>query len=113
YGTSSQWKYQTGNVSRSRVEELAFAPDGGASICGGFNPFGQGLVLPACADYIAVDAGVDAEVQQLIAEATARGSPVTLPAGDLRMAIGVQYRSDEYRYRADEALRKILPDGGP
>ena len=113
YGTSSQWKYQTGNVSRSRVEELAFAPDGGVSICGGFNPFGQGLVLPACVDYIAVDAGVDADVQQLIAEATARGSPVTLPAGDLRMAIGVQYRSDEYRYHADEALRKILPDGGP
>ena len=29
------------------------------------------------------------------------------------MAIGVQYRSDEYQYRADEALRRILPDGGP
>ena len=113
YGASSQWKYQTGNVSRSRVEELTFAPDGGVSICGGFNPFGVGSVLPACADYIAVDAGIDADVQQWIAEAVARGNPVTLPAGELRMAIGVQYRSDEYRYHADEALRRILPDGGP
>ena len=39
--------------------------------------------------------------------------PVSLPAGELRMAIGVQYRSDEYRYHADDALRTILPDGGP
>ncbi len=110
YGASSQWKYQTGNVSRSRVEELTFAPDGGVSICGGFDPFGVGSVLPACADYIAVDAGVDADVRQWIAEASARGTPITLPAGDLRMAIGVQYRSDEYQYRADEALRTI-PSG--
>ena len=70
-------------------------------------------MLPACADYIAVDAGVDADVRQWIAEVTAHGSPVGLPAGDLQMAIGVQYRRDEYQYRADEALRRILPDGGP
>ncbi len=113
YGASSQWKNQTGNVSRSRVEDLTFAPDGGISICGGFNPFGRGSVLPECADYIAVDAGIDADVRQWIAEAVARGAPIALPAGDVRMAIGVQYRRDEYRYHADEALRRILPDGGP
>jgi outer membrane receptor protein involved in Fe transport len=112
YGASSQWKHQTGNVSRSRVEELTFAPDGGVSICGGFSPFGLDSVLPACADYIAVDAGIEADVRQLIAEASARGAPLTLPAGDLRMAIGVQYRSDEYEYRADEALRRKHEDGG-
>ncbi len=49
----------------------------------------------------------------MIAEISAHGAPFALPAGDLRMAIGVQYRSDEYEYRADEALRTILPDGGP
>jgi iron complex outermembrane receptor protein len=113
YGANSQWKYQTGNVSRSRVEELAFAPDGGDSICGGFNPFGIDSVLPACADYIAVDAGIEADARQVIAEISAHGAPLALPAGELRMAIGVQYRRDEYRYHADEALRRILPDGGP
>ena len=112
YGASSQWKYQTGNISRSRVEELTFSPDGGVSICGGFNPFGVGSVLPGCADYVSVDAGVDADVEQTIVEATARGSPVLLPAGELRMAVGIQYRRDTYKYRADEALRRILPDGG-
>ena len=104
-------KYQTGNVSRSKVEELTFAPDGGVSICGGFNPFGLDSVLPECADYIAVDAGIDADVRQMIAEFSVRGAPIELPAGELRMAIGVQYRSDEYEYRADEALRRIHRDG--
>jgi outer membrane receptor protein involved in Fe transport len=113
YGASSQRKYQTGNVSRTRVEELTFAPDGGVSICGGFSPFGIDSVLPECADYIAVDAGVDADVRQMIAEFSARGAPLTLPAGELRTAIGVQYRSDEYQYRADEALRRTHADGGP
>ena len=112
YGASSQWKHQTGNVSRSRVEELTFAPDGGVAICGGFNPFGVGSVLPECADYIAVDAGIDADVRQMIAEFSARGAPIELPAGELRMAIGVQYRKDEYQYRADEALRRNHADGG-
>lgn len=112
YGASSQRKFQTGNISRSRVEELTFAADGGASICGGFSPFGIDSILSACADYIAVDAGIDADVRQSIAEFSARGAPIELPAGELRMAIGAQYRSNEYEYRADEALRRIHPDGG-
>jgi outer membrane receptor protein involved in Fe transport len=112
YGASSQRKYQTGNVSRSKVDELTSAPDGGVSICGGFSPFGLDSILPECAEYIAVDAGIDADVRQMIAEFSARGAPFTLPAGDLRMAIGVQYRGDEYQYRADEALRRKHQDGG-
>ena len=110
YGASSQWKHQTGNVSRSKVEELTFAPDGGASACGGFSPFGLDSVLPDCAEYIAVDAGIHADVRQLIAEASARGAPLTLPAGELRLAIGAQYRSDEYQYRADQALKTFYGD---
>ncbi len=113
FGASSQWKHQTGNVSRSKVEELTFAPDGGESLCGGFSPFGLDSVLPACADYIAVDAGIQAEVQQLIAEFSASGAPLKLPAGALRMAIGMQYRSNGYQFHADEALRLIAPDGLP
>lgn len=111
YGASSQWKHQTGNVSRSRVEELAYAPDGGVAICGGFDIFGFDSVSQECADYIAVDAGIDADVRQVIAEVSARGAPLALPAGGLRVAAGIQYRRDEYRYHADEALRQLLPDG--
>ena len=42
-GANDQEYRQTGNVLLSRAEELTFAPDGGVSICGGFDPFGLGL----------------------------------------------------------------------
>ena len=113
YGASSQWKYQTGNISRSRVEELTFAPDGGVAICGGFDIFGLNSVEPRCAAYVGVNAGISADVRQAVAEVWARGLPLALPAGDLQMALGVQYRKEEYEYRADDALRKVLPDGNP
>jgi outer membrane receptor protein involved in Fe transport len=112
YGASSQWKYLTGNISRSKVEELTFAPDGGVAICGGFDIFGLDSVEPGCAAYVGVNAGISADVRQAIAEVWARGVPLALPAGELRMALGVQYRKEEYEYRADDALRKVLPDGG-
>ena len=46
FGESDQTKHQSGNALRSRVMELTFAPDGGVSICGGFNPFGLDSISP-------------------------------------------------------------------
>ena len=112
YGGSSQWKYQTGGISRSRVDELTFAPDGGVAICGGFDIFGLDSVEPGCAAYVGVNAGISADVRQTVAEVWARGVPLALPAGELHLAFGVQYREDEYKYHVDDVLRKILPDGG-
>jgi len=63
YGGSSQWKYQTGGISRSRVDELTFAPDGGVAICGGFDIFGLDSVEPGCAAYVGVNAGISQEHQ--------------------------------------------------
>jgi hypothetical protein len=112
YGASRQWKYQTGGISRSRVEELTLAPDGGVAICGGFDIFGIDSVGQRCADYVRVDAGISADVRQTIAEVWARGAPLALPAGELHLALGVQYRENEYKYHVDDALRKLLPDEG-
>src|SRR4030095_16057925 len=39
----------------SRIEELAFAQDGGVSICGGFDPFGVDSIPAECLAYISVD----------------------------------------------------------
>jgi len=112
HGESNQRKWQSGNISRSRVEELTYAPDGGVSICGGFNPFGLGSISPECARYVAVNAELTADVGQTIAEVSARGTIHELPAGQLQLAVGAQYRRDDYRYHADDALKKTLPDGG-
>ncbi len=48
-GANDQTDHQTGNVLTSRIEELTFAPDGGVSICGGFNPFGLDSISRECA----------------------------------------------------------------
>src|SRR4029450_10463881 len=42
WGANEQTDRQTNNALTSRIEELTFAPDGGQSICGGFEPFGIG-----------------------------------------------------------------------
>ena len=41
-GGNDQVNRQTANLLTSKIEELTFAPDGGVSICGGFDPFGLG-----------------------------------------------------------------------
>jgi outer membrane receptor protein involved in Fe transport len=113
FGESDQTKRQSGNVLRSRVMELTFAADGGASACGGFDPFGLNSLSPGCAAYVAEDAKNHATVRETIVEASMNGPVTNLPAGELRAAVGLMYRDQSYRYRADENLRRVLGDGGP
>jgi iron complex outermembrane recepter protein len=112
-GANDQSQHQAGNALMSRIEELTFAPDGGASVCGGFNPFGLGSISRECADYIAVDASNHAAVDQTIVEASFSGQLVALPAGDLRAALGVFYKEDRYQYAAAPVASVFLPDGRP
>jgi iron complex outermembrane receptor protein len=111
YGENDQTKRQLNNALRSRIEELVFAADGGASLCGGFDPFGPGSISPECTDYIAADGSNVAGVEQFIAEASMTGALFALPAGQVRAAFGVMHKDDEYFYRADSVVRRFLePD---
>jgi outer membrane receptor protein involved in Fe transport len=112
-GANDQEDHQSGNVLLSRAEELTFAPDGGLSICGGFNPFGLGSISRECLDYIAVDASNHAAVDQAIVEASLSGPLFELPAGELRTALGVFYKEDKYQYAASPVASVFLPDGRP
>jgi iron complex outermembrane recepter protein len=111
YGENQQTRRQSGNALRSRIEELTFAPDGGAAACGGFDIFGRNSISKACADYIAVDGTDDSRVEQFIAEASVEGAVMELPAGDLRTAIGLMHKRDRFSYTADPIAAQILPDG--
>ena len=114
HGEGDQTMRQSGNVRRSKVEELTYAPDGGQSLCaGGFNPFGIGALTAECAAYVSVNSRSTESIRQTVAEASVRGSPLTLPPGELRTAFGVMYRDESYQYRADDLLRSYLPDGLP
>jgi outer membrane receptor protein involved in Fe transport len=112
-GANDQTNLQTGNVLTSRIEELTFAPDGGVSVCGGFDPFGLESISPECLEYIAVDASNHAVVDQTIAEVSLSGPVLSLPAGDLRLAVGAFYKEDRYEYTASPFASVFLPDGRP
>jgi outer membrane receptor protein involved in Fe transport len=112
-GANDRENRQTGNVLLSRAEELTFAPDGGESICGGFDPFGLGSISPECLDYISVAASNHASVDQAIVEASLSGPLLELPAGELRAAFGIFYKEDKYQYVSSPVASVFLPDGRP
>ena len=91
--------------SRAALQTLLSAPDGGASICaGGFNPFGNAPISAACADYVAKRAKSQREVEQRVVEANLQGGLFDLPAGQLRFAVGADYREDYYREDPDAGI---------
>ncbi len=124
YGRVSDITTQRGNVSRSSVQTLLDDPNGGTGICaGGFDPFGITNLSAECISYIGRAARNQTTVEQRVVEASLQGKAFDLPAGELRVAFGAQYRQDDYEFLADGSLAQInplvphlgadgLPDGG-
>lgn len=117
-GRMEQTTRQSGNVSRSAVQTLLDAPDGGASLCaGGFDPFGLSNMSPACIAYIGRSSVNNTVQTQTVVEAALQGGLLDLPAGDLRIAAGIQYREDTFNFQPDASLARTnpvvtRPDGG-
>jgi len=109
---------QTGNVSRSAVQTLLDAADGGASLCaGGFDFLGLSDMSPECIAYISRTSQNVTEQDQRVVEASLQGGLFDLPAGELRFAAGIQYREDNFKFVPDASLARInpivtRPDGG-
>ncbi|WP_255500619.1 TonB-dependent receptor domain-containing protein [Caulobacter sp. 17J80-11] len=96
---------QNGNISRSAVQTLLDAADGGNSICaGGFNPFGDNAMSAACAAYVGRTSKNSTRSDQRVIEATVQGGLFDLPAGEVRFAAGMDYREDEYTFTPDALL---------
>ncbi len=132
FGRVSANETQTGNVSRSSVQTLLDDPWGGAGdgvdegtmLCeGGFNPFGLAPISASCLNYIGRTSRTATTVEQNVVEGTLQGKAFDLPAGEVRVAMGVQYRENSYRFDSDPSLEKMnpklphlgadgLPDGG-
>jgi len=113
HGQNDWDERQRGNALRSRINDLSYAPDGGASICGEFSLLGIGRMPDACIDYIATG-GVNRQgYEQTVLELSADGAVMTLPAGELHVALGVMYKRDDYFYDADPIASVLLEDGLP
>lgn len=105
YGRSDQTQRDSNGFSVSALQSLASAADGGASLCaGGMNLFGP-QANTACANYIRRNTLRSSTSEQKVVEGTIQGSLFTLPAGDVRFAAGVDYRSDSFDFTPDAALQ--------
>ncbi|HRP09753.1 MAG TPA: TonB-dependent receptor [Terricaulis sp.] len=96
-------------VVKEFVEDLYYAPDGGASICaGGFNPFGDANAMSLsaeCANYITVSMKDTQAISQDIFEAAIQGSLFELPAGPLQFSLVAGRREQSYAFDPDSRAR--------
>ncbi len=94
---------QTGNVSRSAVQRLLNATDGGASLCaGGFDWFGETTLSDSCKAFVGRSAKNLSINEQRNVEISMQGGAFALPAGEVRFAAGASYREDTFN---------LIPDG--
>jgi len=102
HGSTDVTQTNPGSVVASSLTTLLNASDGGASICsGGYDPFGLTTLSPQCKAYLTRVPLQTTNLTQDVAEATAQGHIVTLPAGDMRFAVGLDYIADRFDYSPD------------
>lgn len=105
YGRVDQVTTQSGNISRSAVQRLLDAADGGAALCaGGFNPFGDNPVSAACSTFVSRTSKNTTTSTQRVVEGTLQGDLFDLPAGALQFAVGADYRENTFNFIPDALL---------
>ncbi|TXC70602.1 TonB-dependent receptor [Sphingomonas ginsenosidivorax] len=113
YANTSRAKFdnsQTGGASAGAVSRLLNSPTGGTELCaGGFNPFGNVTPSQECIAYISRRTLNTNELKQRTVEGNIQGGLARLPAGELRFAVGADYRENSYAFQPDSQLS--LPDG--
>ena len=98
-GRTTITESQTGNVDTQKLQDMLQAADGGASKCaGGYNPFGRQPLSAECIAYLEVKAKLQTKFKQRIAQAFVSGPLAELPAGDLAVVAGVEYRKFSYDF---------------
>ncbi len=105
YGHNDLLVTQTGNVSHQAVRQLLEASDGGKSLCtGGYNPFGLTTPSASCIAYVSRTTKNSTTITQNQAELNFQGGVFTLPAGEIRAAVGADYRRDAFSFIPDSVL---------
>ncbi|WP_369059822.1 TonB-dependent receptor [Caulobacter sp. 73W] len=113
YASYSKAKFdneQTGGASASAVARLLYSPTGGTELCaGGFNPFGNLTPSQECINYISRRTLNQNSLEQQMVEVNLQGGAFNLPAGEVRFAVGADYRANEYTFTPDSQLN--MPGG--
>ena len=105
YDTTDVIETQDKAILNSRMRNLLYAADGGASICaGGFNPFGLANatgISAECRAYLEVETHDYTQLSQTIFEASLTGGLFAMPAGDLRFALTLDSRDNDFEFDPD------------
>lgn len=90
-------------VFGNRIQAALSAPDGGASLCaGGYNPFGLTTLSAACQSYFSGSVSNLTTTTQDVVEGTLNGNLFTLPGGDVKASLGLDYRRNGYKFVPDQ-----------
>jgi iron complex outermembrane receptor protein len=116
HGDTNQTTAYQGFVDLARYQALINMPNYGANAdfnngrtgllahcTSGLNPFVNTPVSQDCKDIINAGLKTNTSLQQKQVELDIQGALFPMPAGDMRFAVGADYRSDDFEY---------LPDGG-
>ncbi len=105
YGETKYDETIRGYPSESAINTLLSAPGGGNGICtGGFNPFGFAPVSTSCLNYISRTLNNEQTLQDGTIEGDFSGNIIALPAGELKFALGADYRTSSYSYQPDALI---------
>jgi len=77
---------------------------GGSCVGYAWNPLGSNPLTPGCREYVTRENSNVNTITQKNVEGTLQGKIVTLPAGDLRFAVGADYRGSSFDYHPDAGL---------
>ncbi len=116
WGTSTRQQRSFGHYNTSAFQQgLDVEPDpdnagqfrcidatARAEGCVPINVFGAGSISPAAVNYIAIDSFDSSKITQKVAAASMRGKlPNPLPAQDIRLAFGLEWREEQLNTNAD------------
>ncbi|HEY5806638.1 MAG TPA: TonB-dependent receptor plug domain-containing protein, partial [Povalibacter sp.] len=111
YDSTDLVETQDKAILNSRMRNLLYAADGGASICaGGFNPFSlaaSSAVSAECRTYLEAETHDYTTLEQTIFEANLNGSLFPMPAGDVKFALTLGSRDNQFEFDPDPSRENL------
>jgi iron complex outermembrane receptor protein len=112
YGSFGRDNYDNNQAHDTSKAAIANILNGTANFTGAtgscigyaWNPLGNNPLSPGCREYATRELHNTASITQKDVQATIQGKIYDLPAGELRFALGADYRSTSFDYRPDQAL---------
>lgn len=107
YGKTRSLEIGTGGVSHQAMRQLLESPTGSSGDCVGYNPFGTNGISAACAAFISPTIKNLTTYTQKQLEIDLQGRIIELPAGEMRFALGGDYRQDHAAIVPDALVSSI------